>query len=55
MLYLSPQILADIQLDEEIQQLLGDEFPLHGRLVRVAAENVERLTALLRTRGFEVQ
>jgi hypothetical protein len=55
MLYLSAEVLADLQADEEIQQLLGSEFPLRGRLVRVAAENVELLRALLRARGFELK
>ncbi len=55
LLYLAAQVLADIQADEELQQLLGREVPPHGRLVRVAAENLAQVTALLRTRGFEVK
>jgi hypothetical protein len=55
MLYLAPQVLEDIQADETLQQLLGSEVPRQGRLVRVPAENLEQVIALLRERGFEVE
>ncbi|MFL5625077.1 MAG: helicase-associated domain-containing protein [Ktedonobacteraceae bacterium] len=54
MLYLPAPVLADVQADEALQQLLGSEVPLQGRLVRVPAENLEQVIALLRERGFEV-
>ncbi len=55
MLYLAAPVLADVQADEALQQLLGSEVPLHGRLVHVPAENLEQVIALLRERGFEVK
>jgi hypothetical protein len=55
MLYLAPQVLEDIQADGTLQQLLGSEVPQQGRLVRVPAENLEQVIALLRERGFEVE
>ena len=55
MLYLAPQVLEDIQADETLQQLLGSEVPQQGRLVRVPAENLEQVIALLREHGFEVE
>ncbi len=55
MLYLSSQILQDLQTDEELQYLLGTEVPHEGRLVCVPAENLERVLELLKERGFEVE
>lgn len=55
MLYLAAQVLEDIQADETLQPLLGSEVPQQGRLVRVPAENLEQVIALLRERGFEVE
>ncbi|HLX39368.1 MAG TPA: helicase-associated domain-containing protein [Ktedonobacteraceae bacterium] len=55
MLYLSAQILQDVQSDEDLQDLLGPEIPRQGRLVRVPQENLERVIALLRERGFTVE
>ena len=54
MLYLSAQILQDLQSDEDLQSLLGPEIPQRGRLVRVPQENLERVIALLQERGFTV-
>ncbi|HYL44365.1 MAG TPA: helicase-associated domain-containing protein [Ktedonobacteraceae bacterium] len=55
MLYLAAQVLEDIQADETLQPLLGSEVPQQGRLVRVPAENLEQVIALLRERGFDVE
>ncbi len=55
LLYLSAQILQDLQSDEDLQSLLGPEIPQQGRLVRVPQENLERVIALLQERGFSVE
>ncbi|HVB22724.1 MAG TPA: helicase-associated domain-containing protein [Ktedonobacteraceae bacterium] len=55
MLYLSAQILQDLQSDEDLQDLLGPEIPRQGRLVHVSQENLERVVELLRERGFTVE
>jgi hypothetical protein len=54
LLALSAQTLQDILADEEIGPLLGTPIPVEKRLVRVAPENLPRVLALLRERGFEV-
>jgi len=55
MLRLSNQVLQDIQADEEIGPLIGEEVPLNSRLVRVPAETLDRVVELLKERGFSVQ
>ncbi len=55
LLYLSAQILQDLQSDENLQSLLGPEIPQQGRLVRVPQENLERVIELLQERGFSVE
>jgi hypothetical protein len=55
MLYLSAQILQDLQSDEDLQYLLGPEIPRQGRLVRISPENLERVAELLKDRGFTVE
>lgn len=55
MLYLSDQVLRDLQSDEELQYLLGSEVAQQGRLVRVPAEHLERVVELLKERGFVVE
>lgn len=55
MLHLSEKILQDLQTDADLQYLLGAEVAQEGRLVRVPAENLERVVELLKERGFEVE
>ena len=55
LLSLSQQALEDIRADEELGPLLGMEVAQENRLVRVAAENLERVLDLLKERGFEVE
>ena len=54
LLYLSEQVLHDIQFDPAIQSLLGTVIPQQGRLVRVPAEHLAQVIEMLRERGFEV-
>lgn len=54
LLALSPQVLQDLQLDEELRALLGTEVAKEQRLVHVPADMLERVIELLRQRGFEV-
>jgi hypothetical protein len=53
MLRLSSQVLQDLQNDQEIGPLLGDEVERVSALVRVEADRLERVLALLRARGFQ--
>ena len=55
LLSLSPQILEDIQADEELGPLLGTEVAQNNRLVRVAAGDLERVIEFLKERGFDVE
>jgi hypothetical protein len=55
LLYLPAQVLQDLQADEELQHLLGSEVAQQGRLVRVPADNLERVVELLKDRGFVVE
>jgi len=54
MLYLSEQILQDLQADDAIQSLLDEPVPQEGRLVRVPAEHLAAVLEKLRELGFEV-
>lgn len=54
LLSLSAQALQDILADEEIGPLLDASIPAEKRVVRIAPEDLERVTRLLRERGFEV-
>ena len=54
LLYLSEQVLRDIQSDPAIQSLLGAVVPQQGRLVRVPEEHLAQVIEMLRERGFEV-
>ena len=55
MLRLTEEVLRDIQQDEELQGLLGSEVEPESRLVRIAAEKLERVLELLRARGFQLE
>jgi hypothetical protein len=55
LLSLSLQALRDIQADEELGPLLGTEVASENRLVRVAPQDLARVVALLKNRGFEVE
>jgi len=55
LLRLSNQVLQDIQADEEIGPLIGEEVPPDSRLVRVPPEALDRVIGLLKERGFSVQ
>ncbi|HLZ60245.1 MAG TPA: helicase-associated domain-containing protein, partial [Ktedonosporobacter sp.] len=55
MLRLPAQVLRDLQSDEELSLLLGQEVEPSSRLVRVEAANLEQVQALLRERGFQVE
>ena len=55
MLYLSAQVLQDIQADEELRHLLGTEAPQEGRLVRVEHNHLDKVVELLKERGFVVE
>ncbi|GAC1385380.1 MAG: hypothetical protein NVS4B7_14010 [Ktedonobacteraceae bacterium] len=55
LLYLSSEVLQDIQTDEDLQHLLGSEVSQEGRLVRVPPEKLAQVVDLLRKRGFEVE
>ena len=55
LLYLSAQVLQDLQTDEELRHLLGTEVAQQGQLVRVPAENLEQVMKLLKERGFVVE
>ncbi len=54
MLYLSEQVLHDLQSDEALQSLLGPPVAQQGRLVRVPAAHLAQVLEILRERGFEV-
>lgn len=55
LLRLHASILQDIQADEELRPLLGSEVEQKSRLIRVDAEHLDRVIALLRERGFLVE
>ncbi len=55
MLYLSEQVLHDLQSDAALQSLLGSPVAQEGRLVRVPAAHLAEVLELLRERGFEVE
>ena len=55
MLYLSEQILQDLQADEALQSLLDEPVPQEGRLVRVPKEHLTEVLERLRGLGFEVE
>jgi len=55
LLRLSDQALQDFQADEELKSLLGAEIEQQSRLVRIDANNLEQVIALLRERGFSVK
>ena len=55
MLYLSEQILQDLQADETLHSLLDEPVPQDGRLVRVPMEHLAEVLARLRGLGFEVE
>ncbi len=55
MLRLSEQVLQDLQSDREIQPLLGNAVEQRNFLVRVKADQLERILELLRARGFDVE
>ena len=55
MLYLSEQVLHDLQSDAVLQSLLGTPVAQQGRLVRVPAAHLAQVLEILRERGFEVE
>ncbi len=55
LLRLSQAILQDVQADTELNALLGSEVEQDSRLIHVASDNLERVLALLRERGFTVE
>jgi hypothetical protein len=55
MLYLSEQVLYDLQSDTALQSLLGPPVAQQGRLVRVPAAHLAQVLEILRERGFEVE
>ncbi len=55
LLRLSAQVLQDLQSDEDLKTLLGSEVEQRSRLVRVDANNLERVLELLRERGFNIE
>jgi hypothetical protein len=55
LLRLPSQILQDLRNDEELQHLLGSDVPPDSRLVHIDENNLPRILALLRERGFNVE
>lgn len=55
MVRLSAQVLQDLRADSELAPLLGSEIEQESRLVRISADDVERVVELLKERGFEVE
>jgi hypothetical protein len=55
LLRLPSQILQDLRNDEELQPLLGSDVPAESRLVHIEEDNLPRILALLRERGFKVE
>ena len=55
LLRLSAQILQDLQTDEELKALLGSEVEQPSRLIHVNANDLDRVIALLRERGFNIE
>jgi hypothetical protein len=55
LLRLHASVLQDIGADDELRPLLGSEVEQKSRLVRVDAEHLDRVVALLRERGFLVE
>jgi hypothetical protein len=55
LLRLPESVLHDLQADDEIAPLLGDEVEQQARLVRVDVEKLAQVVALLRERGFLVE
>jgi len=55
LLRLPSQILQDLRHDEELQHLLGSDVPLDSRLVHINENDLPRILALLRERGFNVE
>ncbi len=55
MVRLSAQVLQDLRADADLAALLGTEIEQESRLVRIHADDVERVVELLRERGFEVE
>ena len=55
LLRLDEEVLHDLAADKELGALLGPEVEQQARLVRVDPDNLERVIALLRERGFSVE
>jgi hypothetical protein len=55
LLRLPAQILQDLRNDEDLQHLLGPDVPPDSRLVHIDENNLPRILALLRERGFHVE
>ncbi len=55
LLRLDEEVLHDLAADKELGNLLGPEVEQQARLVRVDPDNLERVIALLRERGFSVE
>lgn len=54
LLRLPAQVLQDLYDDPEIRSLLGSEVEQQSSLVHVEADQLERVLALLRERGFDI-
>ncbi len=54
LLRLPTDIFEDLQADEELSMLLGTEVEQSYRLVRIDPDHLERVLALLRERGFQM-
>jgi hypothetical protein len=55
MVRLSAHVLQDLRNDTELAALLDTEIEQESRLVRISANDVERVVELLRERGFDVE
>jgi Helicase conserved C-terminal domain len=55
LLRLPTDIFQDLLTDEIVRPLLGDEVEQSYRLIRIDPANLERVLALLRERGFQVE
>jgi hypothetical protein len=54
LLRLPTDIFQDVRLDEELRTLLGTDVEQSYRLIRIDPAHLERVLALLRERGFQV-
>jgi hypothetical protein len=55
LLRLSPQMVQDLRLDDELRALLGPEVEQPSYLIRIKREHLQQVVELLRARGFVVE